>query len=125
VLTEINALMEELMVLLNGDYPGNAPAKIQWLPDQVAGIDVFAVLREHLHSEWTVAREVDPSGDVSIIVFPRCPDTEEPTFIIYECGGLAHVAKVFDEIWQDDGDFITCRQAVQSVLMATRKRKLS
>ena len=92
-----------------------------WLGDTVSPVDAIALLSPALASAWEVARDVDPVGEVSIVVFPRADDLAMPTFILFEKDGLAVVATIRDDVWEGEQGFASYRQAVSAILTeATR-----
>ena len=83
---------------------------------------MLVALRTTLQPDWIIEREVDPSGDPSIIVFPTAADSSDLSFILYEANGLTYVGMVRDETWENDEAFETCQQAVEYVVAAVRCR---
>jgi len=89
-----------------------------WLRDALATFDVVATLTSALAPAWTVEREVDPSGDLSIIVLPVVDDPSRPTFVLYEEDGLVQVSTLLGETWQNRQSFRTCQRAVAAIITA-------
>jgi hypothetical protein len=76
-------------------------AHASWLLPREPARDVVEVLSEGLGPGWTVHRETDCEGDVSVIALPA--DEEAiPAFILYEKGGVARVATVRGDDWEGD-----------------------
>jgi hypothetical protein len=82
-------------------------------------LDVVALLSAGSAGAWDVEPEVDPSGDVSIVVLPACDDPAMPTFLLYQKDGAARVATIRHEIWEDDRAFPGCRQAAAAIIELT------
>src|ERR1700689_4859215 len=100
------------------------PAQIAnvWLQDALSPpFDVVAELSAALSPDWTVEREVDPAGDISIIVFPTCDDLERPAFVLYEDNGFVQVGTVRGDIWQGRRAFPTCRRPVAAILSSAAR----
>jgi hypothetical protein len=88
-----------------------------WLQDASSPpFDVAAELSAALPPGWTVRREVDPVGDISIIVFPTCDDPRQSTFVLYEENGFVQVGIVTGETWRGKSTLPTCRRAVAAIL---------
>ncbi len=76
---------------------------VTWLRDARSSFDVAAALTSALTPFWTIEREVDPSGELTIIVLPVGDTEARPTFILCARSGvdirlrrLAHPAVVPD-----------------------------
>jgi hypothetical protein len=89
-----------------------------WLQDTLSPFDVVAELSAALPPHWTVDREVDPVGDISVIVFPTCDDPERLAFVLYEDNGFVQVGTVKGETWQARRTFPTCQRAVAAIVAA-------
>jgi hypothetical protein len=74
-----------------------------------------------LASTWEVVREIDPAGEVSIVVFSTADDLAMPTFILFEKGGQAVVATIRDDVWENEQGVASYRQAVSAILAATTR----
>lgn len=92
-----------------------------WLSDAMSPVDAVAFLTAVLGPVWDVEREVDPAGEVSIIVFSAGDDPSMPTFILYEKDDKAVVATIRGDHWEGERGF-TCfdRAAAAIVVDATR-----
>ena len=55
--------------LIEQNYTRSLAAK-EWLRDAMSPFDVVATLSTALAPAWSVQREIDPSGDLTIIVLP-------------------------------------------------------
>jgi hypothetical protein len=89
-----------------------------WLRDVVSPFDVVAELSAALPLDWTVDREVDPGGDISIIVFPTRDDLERSAFVLYEDNGFVQVGIISGETWQGRRAFPSCQRAVAAIVAA-------
>jgi hypothetical protein len=92
-----------------------------WLRDAMSPFDVVAALTSALPSCWTVERECDPGGDLSIVVLPAHdePTHDEPAqpcFVLYEENGFVAVATVIADTWHGKQTFPTCRRAVDAIV---------
>jgi hypothetical protein len=65
-----------------------------------------------------VEREIDPSGDITIIVLPNGDGSVRSAFVLYEDNGCANVGTVRGEVWQSKRAFSTCRHAVAAIIAA-------
>ena len=92
-----------------------------WLRDVLSAFDVVTALSDALTPTWSVEREVDPAGDLSIIVLPECDESALPGFVLYEDDGLVQVATVVGDAWKATRIFPTCQCAVAAILAAARK----
>ena len=79
--------------------------------------DVIALVSGALGSDWTVLRETDCEGDVSIIALPAEETDRTPCFILYEKGGQAHVASVRRDKWDRDLSFDSFSEAVDAFIV--------
>jgi hypothetical protein len=82
-----------------------------WLFEPGLG-DVSALLSQALGADWTVEREIDCEGHVSIIALPEDETDGTPSFILYEKDGLARVATVKCDEWVNDWGFDSFLTAV-------------
>jgi hypothetical protein len=73
--------------------------------------DIVVSLTAALGPTWSVQREIDCVGEVSIVVMPVSDHPAVPTFILYEVGGQAHVGTIRQDEWQADQGFDTVQQA--------------
>jgi hypothetical protein len=89
-----------------------------WLQDAFSRFDVVAELSAALPPDWTVEREVDPVGDISIIAFPICNDLGSSAFVVYEDDGFVQVGTISGETWGGRRTFPTCRSAVAAIVAA-------
>jgi hypothetical protein len=82
-------------------------------------LDIHAALSEALGTEWTVQREIDPDGEVSILAMAADDaDNTRPTFLLYERYGLAQVVSVRDDAWQSLGGYATAQAGVATIITA-------
>jgi hypothetical protein len=88
-----------------------------WLFAAEAPCDVTLALSESLGPTWSVDRETDCQGEVSIIILPIADDSK-PAFVIYERGGIAHVAAVAEDEWEGDHGYASFQDAVAAVITA-------
>jgi hypothetical protein len=100
------------------DNDGTALLADAWLPDILAPFDVAAALTEAVTPAWTVEREVDPDGNLFIVVLPAYDDPVRPAFILYEENGLAEVGTTVSETWQGKQAFATAQRAVAAIIAA-------
>lgn len=94
--------------------PGNT-----WMRDAQSSFDVVAKLEAALAPRWTVQREVDPSGELAVIVLPTGDDIETPAFALYEQDGMVQVVTIAGETWQGRQVFSTCQRAVAAIVAAS------
>jgi hypothetical protein len=90
----------------------------EWLRDARSPFDVAATLSTALAPAWTVEREMDPSGELTIIVLPTGDGSVRSAFVLYEDNGCAHVGTIREEIWQSKRAFPTCQTAVAAIIAA-------
>jgi hypothetical protein len=90
----------------------------KWLQDAMSPFDVAATLSAALAPAWTVEREIDPSGDLTIIVLPTGDGSIRSAFVLYEDDGRAHVGTITGEVWQSKRAFPTCQRAVAAIIAA-------
>lgn len=88
------------------------------LCDTVLPFNVVTALSSALTPAWAVEREIDPSGDLSVIVMAARDDAVRPTFVLYEEDGLVQVSTIVDEQWQFRQTYPTCKRAVDSIVAA-------
>jgi len=94
-----------------------------WLTETAATLDAAAVLSAALAPKWSVQREVDYVGEVSIILLPAHdhPTIEHralPSFILFEKDGQARVATVTEDQWVADQGFRDIQPAVTAIIAA-------
>jgi hypothetical protein len=89
-----------------------------WLRDARSSFDVGAVLTSALTPFWTVDREFDLSGDISVIILPVGDTAERPSFILYEEDAVVQVSTFVGEEWRSRRTFRTCQRAVGAVIEA-------
>jgi hypothetical protein len=89
-----------------------------WLRDARSSFDVGATLTSALMPFWTVDRECDPSGDVSIIVLPAADTPAHPSFVLYEDNAVVQVSTFIGEDWRSRRTFRTCQRAVAAIIEA-------
>ena len=70
-----------------------------WLRDAMAPFDVAGTLSAALAPAWTVEREIDPSGDLTIIILPTGDASQRSAFWTIEDNGRVHVGTIRGEIW--------------------------
>jgi hypothetical protein len=87
-----------------------------WLCNARSDFDVAAALTRALTPAWTVDRETDPSGEVSIVMLPVFQAQARPTFVLYEEDGLVQVSTFAGEDWQRRQSFRTCQRAVAAII---------
>jgi hypothetical protein len=90
-----------------------------WLHGTALPCDVIALLSTSLMPGWEVEREIDPTGDVSIVVLSAIDDPGMPTFTLYESEGKAMVGTVIGDAWEKMHGFTNCQRAVAAILAAT------
>lgn len=94
------------------------PTDEAWLSNARSRFDVADVLISELTPGWTVEREVDPSGELSIVVLPMLDTAARPSFVLYEEDGLVQVSIFRGEDWQRRQSFRTCQRAVAAIIAA-------
>lgn len=67
---------------------------------------------------WSVHREADHEGEVSIVVLPA-DDDNEPVFVLYEKDGLARVGTVRRDEWVGDEGFSGLQDAIDAIIART------
>jgi hypothetical protein len=87
--------------------------------------DFVASLSAASAGAWEVEHVVDPSGEASIIMFPACGDPALPTFMLFEENGLARVATIRHDVWENDQAYLSNHQAVAAVMAATAALSLA
>jgi hypothetical protein len=90
----------------------------RWLRDARSSFDVGATLTSALTPFWTVDREFDPSGDLSVIVLPVGDTGAHPSFVLYEQDAVVKVSTFLGEDWRSRRTFRTCRRAVDAIIEA-------
>ena len=78
----------------------------------------MAMLACRLSEDWDVTLEIDPIGEVSIIVAPECETPGKPTFLIFEKNGAHRLATIRDEVWEHDCSCGTAAETVAAILAA-------
>lgn len=96
--------------ILNRAFAG-AP----WLFEREAHCDVIVSLSRALGPWWTVLRETDCEGEVTIVVLPLVDDAK-PAFVLYEKEGEARVAAVGGDDWEGDRGFPCFQEAVAGII---------
>lgn len=89
-----------------------------WLQNAQTSFDVAATLTSALTPSWLVEREIDPDGELSIVVLPDGENSDRPTFLLYEENGLVQVSAFRGEDWQRRQAFRTCQRAVAAIIAA-------
>jgi hypothetical protein len=87
-----------------------------WPNDCTLSVDAMAALSLALAPAWDVEREIDPAGNVSIVVFTASDDPTLPAFMLYEKDGHAVVATVRDDVWVGEQRFASREHAVAAVV---------
>jgi hypothetical protein len=87
--------------------------------------DFVASLSAVSAGAWEVEQMVDPSGEVSIVMFPACDDPALPTFMLFEENGLARVATIRHDVWESDQTYLSNHQAVAAIMAATAALSLA
>jgi hypothetical protein len=95
-----------------------APNDETWLRDARSSFDVGATLASALTPFWTIDREFDPSGDLSVIVLPAGVTATRPSFILYEANAVVHVSTFVGDEWRSRQTFRTCQRAVDAMIEA-------
>jgi hypothetical protein len=90
----------------------------QWLRDAMSPFDVVATLFAALAPTWTVEREIDPLGNLTIIALPARYGSARSAFVLYEDNGCAQFGTIKGEIWQSKCAFPTCQRAVAAIIAA-------
>jgi hypothetical protein len=89
-----------------------------WLRDARSSFDVGAALASALMPLWTVDREVDPSGDLSVIILPVNDIAVHPSFVLYEEDAVVQVSTFLGDVWRSRQTFRTCQRAVDAIIEA-------
>jgi hypothetical protein len=92
-----------------------------WLQNARSCFDVGATLTSALTPFWTVDREADPSGDISVIVLPAGDTAARPSFVLYEQDAAVQVSTFLGEDWRSRRTFQTCRRAVDAIIEAANR----
>jgi hypothetical protein len=95
--------------------PGNAPAAFLRLPTARSDHEVFGDLPAALGPMWSVHREIDYAGEVSIIVLPD-DGYVGPAFLLYEKDGLVRVGTVSGDEWTRDEGFSGVQAAISAII---------
>lgn len=90
-----------------------------WLGAQTSLVDVMALLTAGVTHEWEVMQEIDPVGEISVIVMPALDGPAKPCFLLYEKNGHAQVATIRDDCWESDSTFASSAEAVAAIVAAT------
>jgi len=98
---------------------GTGPSSLSGMNEPVR--DVLVVLVEALGPAWSVRREIDYEGEVSIIVLPVADETD-PGFLLYEKEGLACVATITGDDWVGDQGFATFQEAISAIITKISER---
>jgi hypothetical protein len=106
------------MVHLIAKLHAEALSDSAWLRDVLSAFDVVTALSDALTPTWTVQREIDHAGDLSIVVLPEPDDTALPSFVLYEGDGLVQVATIVGEDWQNTLSYPSCQRAVAAIAAA-------
>ena len=87
-----------------------------WLHDARSSFDAGAALTSALTPAWSVERETDPWGELSIVVLPAADTTAHPSFVLYEKNGSVQVSTFLGENWQcrSRSSLDTCRRPVRT-----------
>jgi hypothetical protein len=89
-----------------------------WLREARSGFDVGATLKSALAPLWTVDREFDPSGDLSVIVMSVSDTAAHPSFVLYEENAVVKVSTFLGDNWRNRQTFRTCQRAVDAIIEA-------
>jgi hypothetical protein len=87
-----------------------------WLRNARSSFDVHATLSSALTPIWTVEREEDPSGELSIVILPANDAASQQTFILYEEDGTVRLSTFLGESWQCRWTFADSQRAVAAVI---------
>ncbi len=87
-----------------------------WMSDARSKIDVVGTLTSALTPFWMVEREIDPAGELSVVVLPVGDSSDRPTFVLYEENGLVQVSTFTGETWLSRRIFRTCERAVAGMI---------
>ena len=94
-------------------------ASSAWLLEILSPFDVVAVLSAKLGSSWDVEREIDPKGELSIVVLPSRFNPAGICFVFYEHNGLVHVATISGDAWTSSQEYPSCQRAVSAIVAAS------
>jgi hypothetical protein len=89
-----------------------------WLRDARSSLDLCASLTSALAPFWTVDRQLDPSGELSVIILPVHDTDERLTFVVYEDNAVVQVSTFVGEEWRSRQSFRTCQRAVDAIIEA-------
>jgi hypothetical protein len=87
---------------------------------QPAGPDVLLALADALGDDWTVCCETDCEGENSIIAISTVEADRLPSILLYEKGGMPHVASVVDDEWCGERAFDTVHRAMGAFITLAR-----
>ncbi len=90
-----------------------------WLLEVLSPFDVVATLSAKLGPSWDVEREIDPKGDLSIVVLPAPFNRAGVCFVFYEHNGLAHVATISGDAWTSSQEYPSSQRAVSAIVAAS------
>ena len=86
-----------------------------WLLPHKPRHDVTTVLAKALGPAWSVQRQTDCEGEVSIIVLPL-DDSAEAAFVLYERDGVVRVATIAGDDRDGDRGFSGLQAAVAAII---------
>jgi hypothetical protein len=89
-----------------------------WLRHARSSFDAGTALTSALTLAWSVERETDPWGELSIVVLPASDTAAHPSFVLYEENGSVQVSTFLGEDWQCRQTFQTCQRAVAAIIEA-------
>ena len=89
-----------------------------WMCSVRSSFDVGNALASALAPFWTIERELDPFGDLTVIVLPVSDTDARPSFILYEADGLVQVSTFVCDDWRSRQTFRTCQRAVDAIIEA-------
>ncbi len=89
-----------------------------WIRNARSSFDVGAALASALTPFWTIERELDPFGDLTVIVLPVDDATARPCFILYEADAVVQVSTFVGDDWRCRQTFRTCQRAVDAIINA-------
>ena len=93
-----------------------------WLLQPDIG-DVAAALSVALGAGWTVVRETDCEGDVSIVALPGGDPDNATSFILFERDGSVFLAAVSNDHWAWERRYTGFRAAMDALVAAARGRR--
>ncbi len=80
--------------------------------------EAVEMLTEALAPVWTVYKETDYQGEVSIIALPA-DDNDVPAFILFEKNGRPHMAKVRGDEWESEESCASVEAAIAGIIAQT------